>query len=80
MNQRDLSNPLIFGQTNSDIKVSHAITVQQGAEKATPTKIQDELDDFSTPSPTDLLKKMTSDVGASSHPHVKKEKINVVSK
>ncbi|PHU22434.1 hypothetical protein BC332_07541 [Capsicum chinense] len=72
LNHLDLPNPLMFGSTDDAAK---AVIVQQQSERVVPTEFEDEFDDFSTPPSADLLKKMRLDVGQSSHPPTKKQKI-----
>ncbi|PHT52826.1 hypothetical protein CQW23_07288 [Capsicum baccatum] len=68
LNHLDFPNPLMFGSTDDAAK---AVTAQQQSERAVPT----EFEDFSIPPSADLLKKMRLDVGQSSHPPTKKQKI-----
>ncbi|KAF3625413.1 hypothetical protein FXO37_30869 [Capsicum annuum] len=58
LNEVDLANPLTFGQTDLGANVAQVVSVQQEAERTSPTEILYEFDDFSTPSNADMLKKM----------------------
>ncbi|XP_016566769.1 uncharacterized protein LOC107864873 [Capsicum annuum] len=75
LNHLDLSNPLIVGSIDADANIAPAVAVQQQSEKTILIEFEDEFDDFSTPPSADLLKKMRFDVGQSSHPPIKKQKI-----
>ncbi|KAF3648777.1 hypothetical protein FXO38_17995 [Capsicum annuum] len=75
LNHLDLPNPLMFGSIDDAANVSQAVAVQQQSERTTPTEFGDEFVDFSTPPSADLLKKMRLNIGQSSHPPMKKQKI-----